>query len=139
MVQLWAWGWVRLSVGAWVRLWQVFVMEGVDSVCCNRDRWRLFNLVLANLDRMSSTRLGLCSSCLLLGLWPMYYIVSTVFLVTLDLVPCLVLASWYASRFPFLKLFDIFKEWVFTLCLCSYYYIVWRVIQVSLFIKWDVT
>jgi len=30
--------WVRLSAGVWVRLWQVFVMEGVDSVCYNRDR-----------------------------------------------------------------------------------------------------
>ena len=48
----------------WVRLWQVFVMEGVDNVCCNRDRWRLFNLVLANLERMSALMLlvlGMCS------------------------------------------------------------------------------
>jgi len=64
VVQLWAWGWVRLSAGVWVRLWQVFVMEGVDSVCCNKDRWRLFNLVLANLDGMSALMLlvlGICS------------------------------------------------------------------------------
>ena len=64
MVQLWAWGWVRLLVGVWVRLWQVFVMEGVDSVCCKKDRWWLFNLVLANLDGMSALMLlvlGICS------------------------------------------------------------------------------
>jgi len=54
VVQLWVWGGVILSTGVWVRLWQVFVMEGVDNVCCNRDRWQLFNLVLANLDRMSA-------------------------------------------------------------------------------------
>ena len=28
-----------LSAGEWVRFWQVFVMESVDNVCCNRDRW----------------------------------------------------------------------------------------------------
>jgi len=39
-------------------------MEGVDNVCCNRDRWQLFNLVLANLERMSTLMLlvlGMCS------------------------------------------------------------------------------
>jgi len=64
VVQLWVWGGVVLSAREWVRLWQVFVMEGVDNVCCNRDRWRLFNLVLANLERMSALMLsvlGLCS------------------------------------------------------------------------------
>jgi len=53
-----------LSAGVWVRLWKVFVIEGVDNVCCNRDRWWLFNLVLANLDRMSTLMLlvlGMCS------------------------------------------------------------------------------
>jgi len=54
---------VRLLAGVWVRLWQVFVMEGVDSVCCNRDRWRLFNLVLANLDRMSALMLSVLRIC----------------------------------------------------------------------------
>ena len=49
---------VQLSVWEWVRLWQVFVMEGVDSVCCNRDRWWLFNLVLANFDKMSALMLS---------------------------------------------------------------------------------
>jgi len=34
-------------------------MEGVDNVCCNRDQWRLFNLVLVNLERLSV--LGMCS------------------------------------------------------------------------------
>ena len=55
MVQLLAWDWVRL--------WQVFVMEGANIVCCNRDRWRLFNLGLASLDKMSSlifSDLGMC-------------------------------------------------------------------------------
>ena len=54
-----------LSAGAWVRLWQVFVMEGVDKVCCNRDRWRLFSLVLANLERMSALMLSVlgCVRC----------------------------------------------------------------------------
>jgi len=32
-------------------------MDGVDNVCCNRDWWRLFNLVLANLERMSALML----------------------------------------------------------------------------------
>jgi len=52
-----------LSAGVWVRLWQVFMMEGVDSVCCNRDQWRLFNLVLANLDRMSALMLSVLGMC----------------------------------------------------------------------------
>ena len=43
-----------MSAWCWVRLWQVLVMEGADNVCCNRDRWRLFNLVLASLDNMSA-------------------------------------------------------------------------------------
>ena len=63
MVQLWAWEWVRLSAEVWIRLWQVFVMEGVDSVCCNRDRWRLFNLVQTNLDRMSALMLSVQEIC----------------------------------------------------------------------------
>jgi len=54
-----------LSAGLWVRLWQVFVMEGVDSVCCNRDRWRLFNLVLANLNRMLTLMLSVLGMCLM--------------------------------------------------------------------------
>jgi len=40
------------------------VIEGVDNVCCNRDRLRLFNLVLANLERTSALMLlvlGMCS------------------------------------------------------------------------------
>jgi len=64
VVQLWFWGGVVLSAWEWARFWQVFVMEGVDNVCCNRDRWRLFNLVLANLERMSALMfliLGMCS------------------------------------------------------------------------------
>jgi len=53
-----------LSAGVRVRMWHVFVIEGVDNVCCNRDRWQIFNLVLANLDRMSAlilSVLGMCS------------------------------------------------------------------------------
>ena len=33
----------------------------------------------------------------------MYYIISTMFVVTLDLLPCLVLASWCALGFPFIS------------------------------------
>jgi len=54
---------VKLSAWGWVMLWQVFVMEGVDSVYCNRDRWRLFNLVLASLDRMSALMLSVLGMC----------------------------------------------------------------------------
>ena len=36
---MWFWGGVVLSAREWVRFWQVFVMESVDNVCCNRDRW----------------------------------------------------------------------------------------------------
>jgi len=41
----------------------VFVMEGVDSVCCKSDRCWLFSLVLASLDNMSAptfSDLGMC-------------------------------------------------------------------------------
>jgi len=38
VVQLWLWEGVTLSAGAWVKFWQVCVMEGVDSVSCNKDR-----------------------------------------------------------------------------------------------------
>jgi len=41
----------------------VVFMEGADSVCCKSDRWRLFNLVLASLDNMSTltfSDLGMC-------------------------------------------------------------------------------
>jgi len=40
-------------------------MEGVDNVCCNRDRWRLFNLVLANLERLSTLMLSVLGICLM--------------------------------------------------------------------------
>ena len=63
MVQLWFWGGVVLSAGEWDRFWQVFVMKGVDNVCCNRDRWQLFNLVLANLERMSTLMLSVLGMC----------------------------------------------------------------------------
>jgi len=54
---------VQFSAWCWVRLWQVFVMEGADNVCCNSDRWRLFNLVQASLDDISAlmfSDLGMC-------------------------------------------------------------------------------
>jgi len=38
-------------------------MEGADNVCCNSDRWRLFNLVQASLDDISAlmfSDLGMC-------------------------------------------------------------------------------
>jgi len=63
VVQLWFWRRVVLSVGERVRFWQVFVMEGVDNVCYNRDRWRLFNLVLDNLERMSALMLSVLGMC----------------------------------------------------------------------------
>jgi len=63
VVQLWFGGGVVLSAGEWVRFWQVFVMEGVDNICCNRDRWRLFNLVLANLERISALMLSVLGMC----------------------------------------------------------------------------
>jgi len=65
VVQLWVWRGVVLSAGEWVRLWQVFVMEGVDNVCCNRDRWWLFNLVLVNLERISALMLSVLGMCLM--------------------------------------------------------------------------
>jgi len=60
-----------LSARVWVRLWQVLVMEGAGSFCCNRDRCRLFNLVLASLDNMSTltfSDLG-CVVCGLVRRW----------------------------------------------------------------------
>jgi len=42
----------------WVRFWQVFVMNGVDNVCYNRDRWQLFNL-----ERMSALMLSVLGIC----------------------------------------------------------------------------
>jgi len=38
-------------------------MEGIDSVCCSRDRWWLFNLVLANFKRMSTLMLSVLGIC----------------------------------------------------------------------------
>jgi len=38
-------------------------MEGVDNVCCSRDRWQIFNLVLANLERMSALMLSVLGIC----------------------------------------------------------------------------
>jgi len=32
----------------------VFVMEGVDSVCCKGDQWWLFSSMLASLDNISA-------------------------------------------------------------------------------------
>jgi len=56
-----------LSAWFWVRLRQVFVVKGADSVCCKRDLCRLFSLVLASLDNMSAlTFLDLgCVGCIL--------------------------------------------------------------------------
>jgi len=65
VVQFWLWEGVTLLIGVWVKFWQVCVMEGVDSVCCSRDRLRFLSLVLANLERMSALTLsvlGLCST-----------------------------------------------------------------------------
>jgi len=40
-------------------------MEGVDNVYSSRDRRRLFNLVLANLERMSALMLSVLKICLI--------------------------------------------------------------------------
>jgi len=52
-----------LLAEVWVKFWQVCVMEGVDSVCCSKDRWWLLNLVLANLERMSALTLSVLGMC----------------------------------------------------------------------------
>ena len=63
MVQFGFWVGVKLFDGVWVNVWQVCVMEGVDSVCCSRDRLRLLSLVLANLERMSALMLSVLGMC----------------------------------------------------------------------------
>jgi len=63
VVQFWVWEGVTLLAGVWVKFWQVCVMEGVDSVCCSRDRLRFLSLVLANLERMSALTLSVLGMC----------------------------------------------------------------------------
>jgi len=63
VVQFWLWEGVTLLVGVWVKFWQVCVMEGVDSVCCSKDRLRFLSLVLANLERMSALTLSVLGMC----------------------------------------------------------------------------
>ena len=58
---------MTLLAGVWVNIWQVCVMEGVESVCCSRDRLRFLSLVLANLERMSALTLRF-SRCVRRGL-----------------------------------------------------------------------
>jgi len=38
VVQFWLWEGVTLLAWVWVKFRQVCVMEGVDSVCCSKDR-----------------------------------------------------------------------------------------------------
>ena len=64
MVQFWVWVGVMLFDGVWVNVWQVCMMEGVESVCCSRDRLRFLSLVLANLERMSALTLSVLGMCL---------------------------------------------------------------------------
>ena len=54
---------MTLLVGVWVNIWQVCVMEGVDSVCCSRDRLWFLSLVLANFERMSALTLSVLGMC----------------------------------------------------------------------------
>jgi len=63
VVQFWLWEGVTLFAGVWVKFWQVCVMEGVDSVFCSKDRWRLLSLVLANLESMSALTLSVLGMC----------------------------------------------------------------------------
>ena len=63
MVQFWVWEGVTLVAGVWVNIWQVCVMDGVDSVCCSKDQLQFFSLVLANLERMSALTLSVLGMC----------------------------------------------------------------------------
>ena len=54
---------MTLLAGVWVNVWQVCVMEGVESVCCSRDRLRFLSLVMANLERMSALTLSVLGMC----------------------------------------------------------------------------
>jgi len=63
VVQFWVWEGVTLFAGVWVNIWQVCVMEGVESVCYSRDQLRFLSLVLANLERMSALTLSVIGMC----------------------------------------------------------------------------
>ena len=54
---------MTLLAGLWVNIWQVCVIEGVDSVCCSRDRLRFLSLVLVNMERMSALTLSVLGMC----------------------------------------------------------------------------
>jgi len=54
---------VTLLAGVWVNIWQVCVIDGVDSVYCSRDRLQFLSLVLANLERMSALTLSVLGMC----------------------------------------------------------------------------
>ena len=54
---------MQLSAWLWVRLRQVFVVEGVDSVCVRSDRCQLFSLELAILDNMSALTFSYLQMC----------------------------------------------------------------------------
>ena len=52
-------------MSAWFRsrFRQMFVVVGADNVCCKRDLCRLFSLVLASLDSMSTLTFSLLGMC----------------------------------------------------------------------------
>jgi len=52
-----------LSAWFWVRLRQVFVVDGADNVSCKRDLCRLFSLVLASLDNKSTLTFSVLGMC----------------------------------------------------------------------------
>ena len=54
---------MTLLAGVWVNIWQVCVIDGVDSVYCSRDRLQFLSLVLANLERMSALTLSVLGMC----------------------------------------------------------------------------
>jgi len=54
-------GVVQLLV--WPRLRQMFVMDGVDSICCSIDLCLLLSLVLASFDRTSARSFSFLGMC----------------------------------------------------------------------------
>jgi len=66
VLRYWIYGVVQLS--AWPNLRQMFVVDGVDSVCCRRDLCLPLSLVLASLDKTSAhtfSHIGVCWMCTL--------------------------------------------------------------------------
>jgi len=47
----------------WSRFRHMFVIDGVDNVCCRRDLCLLFSLMLGSLDRISALTFSLLDMC----------------------------------------------------------------------------